>query len=39
MIGRVGRDENGKIFVQRLKKYGINVEGIVLDDNVQNGLL
>ncbi|ORX22677.1 ribokinase [Thermoanaerobacterium sp. PSU-2] len=37
MIGRAGNDENGKILYNDLKKYGVNVEGIVLDDCAQTG--
>lgn len=34
MIGKVGNDVFGELLIGTLKRCGINVEGIVLDDNV-----
>lgn len=33
-IGKVGADENGRYVISRLKKYGIDVSGIKVDESV-----
>ncbi len=33
-IGKVGNDENGKYVISQLKKYGIDVSGMKIDDEI-----
>ncbi len=38
IIGKVGRDENGKIVLNTLKSNGVGIDKVIVDENIKTGV-